>query len=293
MTRSSGFALRLLAPSLGVVLLVGCAGPGQGIMRRDSVAGLYDRATVEYELDASRLSLPLAVTHVEGNFVSYEHVPSHPVPGQTRGKLIIDYPHPAGHTDLALARVEIVSRLPDGEPIAPTPEGWSGVVSRVSSAARETIAGATSDDRVIRESWELAIRKTELDAIVAELNRSGYFDSKARREPGVKVAATLDGSKLRKDWQQTPELDALMLRVRNHGQLIAYQRPPGFKGEKQPPATLAAYREMKARRGFAEAASLDQPHLSWNAGRHGLAAPGAALPPTITRLPDVQSGRRY
>lgn len=266
-----------------VLACAGCSSPFQSVVRRDSAAGLYETASLEYRLDASRLNLPLTMTHVEGQLVSYDHTPSNPEPGESTGTLKLVYPHPSGRKDLALARVTIQSKLP------------SSTLADRSAAERLTAGG-----QPIQEVWELDISRAELDRVVATLNSSGYFEKKSKRGPGVNVAATLDGRAVDKDWDQSPELDQLMVRVRSQGQLVGMDRPAGYRPSGTPPSSVVAWRELSARKvaaGSSDAAPTDERPLGSSlasAVNHGLEDPSRFAPQTqITRLPQVAPPRQY
>jgi len=249
----------------------GCTSPYKTLVRRDSAAGLYERAEVAYRLDASRLSLPLTLAHVEGQLVSYDYAPSNPAPGQSTATLKLIYPHPSGRTELALARVEIESTVPAGEN---APSGGA-----------------------VGETWELDITRGELDRIVSRLNHAGYFDRNARRGEGVRIVSTLDGESVEKEWEQSAELDQLMVRVRGQGQLVGLERPAGFRPHGAPPASVVAWRDLAARR-LAATGAPQQPQEGelgrslTSAVHHGLADPALAGPAQISRLPQVEPQRR-
>ncbi|MBX3415250.1 MAG: hypothetical protein KF708_21375 [Pirellulales bacterium] len=280
-------AVRSLAVTAMLVLAcLGCSSPFQSIVRRDSAAGLYERASLEYRLDASRLNLPLAITHVEGQLVSYDRTASNPEPGESTGTLKLVYPHPSGRTDLALARVTIESKLP-----APT---QAPATADRAAAARLAAGGAP-----IKETWELDISRAELDRIVSKLNTTGYFEKKTKRGAGVRVATTLDGREVAKDWDQSAELDQLMVRVRSQGQLVAMDRPAGYRPQGAPPASVVAWRELSARRLAAEAEPTpgDGRPLGSSlatAVQHGLQEPPIYAPQTqISQAPQVAPPRQY
>jgi len=279
--------VRSLAPlALLVLACVGCSSPFQSVVRRDSAAGLYETASLEYRLDASRLNLPLTITHVEGQLVSYDHTTSNPEPGESTGSLRLIYPHPTGRAGLALARVEIESKLPPPT-VAPA------------TADRAAAALLSAGGQPIHETWELDISRAELDRIVARLNASGYFEKKSKRAPGVTVTAKLDGRKVEKDWEQSPELDLLMVRVRREGQLVGLDRPAGYRPKGTPPDSVVAWRELSARHLAAsqQAPRSADPALGASlasAVNHGLADPSTLTPATqVTRLPAVTPPRQY
>lgn len=277
------------SPVVIAMLLLACAGcssPFQTAVRRDSAAGLYETGSLEYRLDASRLNLPLTITHVEGQLVSYDHTASNPEPGDSTGTLKLVYPHPSGRKDLALARVTIVSKLP-----APTQ-----APATADRAAAELLSAGGAP---VQETWELDISRAEMDRIVAQLNASGYFEKKSKRAPGVNVAARLDGREIEKDWDQSPELDQLMVRVRRQGQLVGMERPAGYRPSGVPPASVVAWRELSARRIAANAEPSRGNERSLgsslsSAVHHGFEDPSIYAPQTqISHLPQVAPPRQY
>ena len=283
---------RLVLLALATLILSGCANPRAGLIRRDSAAGLYDRAIVQYELDASQLNLPLALTQVEGQLVSYNQVPSHPVPGATRGQLTITYPHPNGNPSQAFARVDIASEIAQSNSLVPPPPGnWTSTLRRIGRSVM------TGGGHPITESWELTISKPDLDQVMGELNKAGYFEGVDPASTGATISARLDGKSVRRTWEQVAELDALMQRVRNEGQLVAYQRPAAFRTDPTAGSSVTAYRDLRQRellRDLAtERALVSAPLPGWSAGRHGLADPTPPAQSNVARLPSIDGPARY
>jgi hypothetical protein len=211
----------------------------------DSAAGLFDTAKIEYKLDAGQLNLPLAVTRVEGQLVSYDQVPSDPRRDSSIGTLKIEYPHPEGRQGYARARLEISSTAPNAGS-APTPASsekndstWSKVAHTMNPKRLWT--AATERTAKVDEAWELDIPRARLDKAITSLNQAGYFDSKSKGIDGVAINAKVDGKQLNKSWQQVPDLNELMLEVRNQGRLVAYTRPAGDPATPNQPSSIAAY----------------------------------------------------
>lgn len=222
----------------------------------DSAAGLYDSAKIEYKLDAGQLNLPLAVTRVEGQLVSYDQVPSNPRRDKSIGTLKIEYPHPDGRPGVARARLEISSTAPGASAAAATAGGtnssWSKVANTLSPKRLWT--SATSRQPKVDEAWELDIPRSHLDEAVTSLNRSGYFDTRQKGIEGVAVAARVDGKQLNKSWRQVPELNELMLMVRNQGRLVSYAREADSPASPNPPSSLAIYERYRQQDQLASAA---------------------------------------
>ena len=194
MNRPAKFAVVMAA-----ILLAGSTGCARWKPKQTSLtamACMYDRADLTYQIDASQLRLPLAVSKVEAQHVSYQETLTSSEPGSSTGTLMIKYPHPQGMMETALAEVIIDSR------------GSSGKL-----------------DDTIHEVWNWDFSKNELDRVVGRLRDTNYFKGPAATQSGVKLATNLDGVTVHKAWTQVPELNLLMQQVRSQGQLVAYHRP--------------------------------------------------------------------
>jgi hypothetical protein len=194
---------------LAVLGLAGCSALPHAKPTLDAKAGLFDSATLVYRLDASRLGVPLALARVEGQRVAYEEVASTPQPGESTGTLIVSYPHPAGGTNLAQAKVIVES---GGVRIDQT-EGWLFVQKR--SKYRPAV----------REEWVLDIPRDELGHALEQLQNTGFF-REGGPDGGAEVTAQLNLRKVKKTWAPVPALDELMRRVRSQGELVSYTRDP-------------------------------------------------------------------
>lgn len=257
------------APTRSILLcvllgFVGCKASGYKgpAIPYDSAAALYEQAQLTYVVDASKLQVPISVAQIEGQHVSYQQVPSAIQQGRTLGRVEIEYPHPRGKSGYALARVTIESKFAsEGE--------------KPSVASRVPVVGQWIDPPTqVEEVWELDIPRSDLDRVVAQLNQVRYFDRDTKAPGPVSIEAKLDGRALNKSWERVPELDELMVAVRGHGHLVAYQRTPTTSMlAGPPPSSIAAYRAYAA-----EDARYAQRPQGYLAG--GSALPGVAVNPS-------------
>jgi hypothetical protein len=259
----------------------GCSGWNHPKPQLDSMAGLYDRASIVYRLDASQLCEPMAVARIEGQLVAYQELPTAPVPNSAVGTLTIKYPHPEGVPGCALAEVVIETRKPDGPDAdiqsGKKPSKWAVLMSKFEDKKKK--------DRAY-EFWTFDLPKSELDRAIGNLNETGYFTVAKVTQPGVDVAAQVDKREEHKVWRQVPELDAIMLHVRKSGQLVNYRRDPALAMRSKPVVTsVDAYRQITTNNAPSNAAA-PLSGLNVPSGPNG---PGNVQ---LSRLPDANPGLR-
>lgn len=222
---------------VGAMLLAtvaGCKTPLSSKVPIDTTAGMFDSAKIDYSVDVAKLGEPMSVARVEGRAVSYEAQPTVPQPGAAKGRLTITYPSPQSPPGYARCRVTLES-LPNG---ARGGEMLPAFLSENSAKRRE---------QQMFEVWTLDIPKADLDRAVGKLGESGFFRKTSNAGRGVKISTTIDGAEFGRSWQQIPELDALMLRVRTEGKLEEYHRPvtTSQRGEGDSFASVSAYRSQQ------------------------------------------------
>lgn len=187
----------------------------------DAKAGLYEKAVLSYRVDAGQLSIPLAVSRIEGQMVSYDEVPSAATPNRSTGLLLLTYPHPAERAGMVEAKVVIACAV---DIKSNQPAGF-------------------------REEWVLDIPKSELDTLYAQLRGLSFFSASPHPTPGIEITSTLNGKKVQKLWQTVPEFEALMQRVRRDGQLAAYERLSTPRSANPVASSVAAYRRLTIQDG--------------------------------------------
>ena len=219
-----GLAAALLAAAL-LAAGSGCESMRPQTVQIDAASGRFQSAQLTYALDTGRLSQPVQTARIEGQQVSYQQLPSTPLPDHSQARLLVQYPHPGNRAGYALAEVIIESdhrsaKTDDGA----GKSGFQKFIGGLTETLNDILPGMTYNDGV-REAWALDIPKEDLDQLVGHLAHSGYFQSGPAPTPGVDVLTRLDGKIIRKPWRQVPELDAFIERVRHEGKLVSYVSP--------------------------------------------------------------------
>lgn len=209
--------------------LGGCTILPPSTVRIESVAGMYQRVSINYRVDGGQLSEPLTVARISGQKVTQERLPSSPYPDHSLARLSIRYPHPDGKAGYALGELVIESRTPPNAEAQAKKAFWQQWVDAAASTARDIIPGVKPADGVY-EAWAMDIAKGDLDRVIAGLSQSGYFVNPSKTAVGVELAARLDSFEAHKHWTREPELDNLMQRVQREGRLVSYERPVDSRG---------------------------------------------------------------
>ncbi len=290
--REVEFVFSTMLMTLAMMTLAGCRTPEmQSRVKLDSASGIFDSADVTYRLDAGRMGEPIAVSRVQGQLVSYEDKATPPQAAASVGTLTVEYPHPEGIAGMARCRVVLETHK------AGRPKSSTGTTAAIASAVSGSVDWMTSPwskDTATYEAWVLDIPKIEFDRIVGGLNDQGYFSpvaSKTKTTPGVEVTAKIDGRKLKREWKQVAELDALMLHVRQSGQLETYRRPTTTAKSQQasPTSSVAAYRAFLASENEAQQmiASRGEPTINVRAPEAppqiAAVAPQPVAPPQVAQ----------
>ncbi|HJT32231.1 MAG TPA: hypothetical protein VJ783_09330 [Pirellulales bacterium] len=201
----------------------GCTNLQPRTVRIDSAAGMYQNVNIDYRVDTGRLSEPLIVSRIAGRRIRQQLIPSSPYADRSVARLSIQYPHPEGKEGYALAEVVIETRAPRRAGQA-RKSVWQQWVGGFSDAARDLVPGMPTSDTVY-EAWAMDLPRSELDRAVGGLSQGGFFISPPRPAAGVNLAAKIDGYPIVKQWTHVPELDSLVERVRQGGQLVSYNHP--------------------------------------------------------------------
>ncbi len=221
-----GTVVRMLGLAASAAL-AGCACAGCSVlqpqsMRIDSATAAYQGVTITYRVDGGQLNEPLTVARIDGQQVTQQSVPSSPYPDRSVARLSIRYPHPDGKADSALAELVIETRKPPGAQAKKST--WQQWVDSFAATARDVLPGVRLSDDV-HEAWAMDIAKSDLDRVIAGMQESGYLVNPSKATLGVELAAHIDNFQANKRWSREPELDVLMDRVRQKGQLVSYVHP--------------------------------------------------------------------
>lgn len=209
---------RLIA---AVVLLciasAGCQLPGQ-IKLTKSGAPRYERANIVYKLDGGLRPLPLTDSEIKpisfDDAVSAAPLASNPSSEWATAILSVQYPHPDGTPELARASLRL-SASPPGLGISQASR-WLGKGRGIEPPMlSEFPRPALRDDEI----WVLDLPKQELDLLIADLQKSGYFQAQTRADSGTNLEVQLDSGRVNKEWTAEPRLDQFISRVYVEGRL--------------------------------------------------------------------------
>lgn len=187
--------------------------------RLDSIAAGYEKVTINYRIDTRQYSG--AVGAQRDNTQSGLSSSGNAVPSVAR--LNIQYPHPEGKAGFGLAEVIIESPKPSQAPeTKPIVSRWLTAFGEV---ARDVLPGVRLSEGV-DEAWAMDLPRGEIDRILSAMSQHGYFARNSRPpQPGIDLAARVDRFQTARPWRREPELDVVLERVRQEGQLVSYIRP--------------------------------------------------------------------
>lgn len=228
---------------LSTCLLTGCRFAHKvGVNERG--APVYDQMSLTYELEqplALPIESPIQTVSAERPDAPPEDEPvfssqtagaraarSFPVDDSWSAvRLHIQYPHPEHRPDFARVTLRLKraaaaeSETAAGPPSAAEsgddsswPERLKSQLTRLSVKPDDEAAPARDD-----EIWALDISKAELDQVLIELARSGFFDKQNRPHATARISVDLDRGHEAKAWTTEAGLEALMRRVLREGWL--------------------------------------------------------------------------
>lgn len=235
-------ALQLTRPRLtrffaAVVFLsfmaTGCQMPSR-IKLSKSGEPQYERANIVYRLDGELRPLPL--TDAEIKPISFDDAvlgPSVASSGNsewTTATLSVQYPHPDGTPELARATLRLSVMPSGGSGFAISQASrWLGKGRSEPPVLEEFHKPIQRDDEI----WVLDLPKQELDLLVADLQKSGFFQAQTRTESGTNLDVQLDSGRINKEWSAEPRLDQFISRVYIEGRLgglVACEEPDYHAG---------------------------------------------------------------
>ena len=291
-TAASTRHIAILAAML-VLAAPGCASMPWEKVPLDAATGLYETASLTYRVDAGTLQQPLDVLKLEAQQVSYEQVASSPLPEQTTGTLTVTYPHPAGRVGMAQARFALssISQATKSEKKSSSWNPLSLAKSKKQPAAPQPQTEVQGGQPELYECWVLDITSAESDQLFNVLANQGFYQTDRPGAKGVQLSARINGKEQHKTWDQTPEFNALIQRIRRDGQLVAYNRPAAATGARlKTIASTKAYSDLLANLAAAPGAAqpvVAAPSNSPFAMNRPVAAPPAANVATVPSGPTM------
>lgn len=140
----------------------------------------------------------------------------------TAATLTVSYPHPDGIPDMARVELQLLRLVP--REFAPPPSFTERMKRTLkaspfgqSSMVPAERAGVAVSAREIRV---LDLPQYEIDLLILELARSGFFDAQHRPTGKAAINVRIDRGQTAKRWTAEPRLDELVARVYCDGQLV-------------------------------------------------------------------------
>lgn len=207
--------------------LPGCRSTGSQVHLSETGNPQYQRIHLEYDVDGSARDIPLEGAGLAQ--VGYEH----PAGGDlnwTVAELSIDYPHPEGKAGMARATLRLSNR-PKELPAPPVLEEKKSLTTRIkeipewfsrSEAAPVEPVIPAKPAALDDEIWVLDFPQYQLDLLVLDLSRGGFFEAQQRNQPGTRLDVSIDAGRTEKSWTPEPRLDAFVNRVHEEGRLSGF-----------------------------------------------------------------------
>jgi len=242
-----------LLVALGFCLLSGCSSVSIPVPWRkvplDASTGFYQSASLTYHLDAGKLQQPLHVARIAEQKVSYEQLASSPLPEQSVGTLTLTYPHPGGRTGFAQAKFSLDSARPESKKKSSSWNPWS---KKPATPAPTALSGNQAE---VHELWTLDLPAAESDGYFKVLSSHSFYNTERGTQGGVRLSVNINGSQISKQWDQIPELNQLIQRIRSQGQLVEYRRPAALQGAQEAISSTVVYAQLIAQTGTADFSS--------------------------------------
>jgi hypothetical protein len=199
---------------LVTALVTGCSTFNRNDLADNSAAVPTPRVRLTYRTDSGRLNLASQNMRAAVQPASYAAPQTAALPPHTVSIVDIQYPHPGGRADCALVTVVFEAGAEDDA----SPFDVSTLWNRIAGGGSE---GPSTSNVPFREEWVTEIPKWHLETQIEKLKRSRFFRREKALSPQAFVAVETDGKHFGKKYRALPELDALILRIRQEGRLVS------------------------------------------------------------------------
>lgn len=197
---------------------IGCRGTGSA-PKPVAAAPRYERIDVTYDVSgpddgtASRALDSIRLAAGEGREGTQEP------PAWRAAQLRLEYPHPETGRGRARATLRL-SRTPHVQEAVEESfrERWQSLPGPQADAPADLPPRLTECDEI----WQLDLPRDEVDALLRELVKEGFFDERFRPAGDSRLSVRMDGERTFKPWTTDPRLDVLMGRVYREGWLGSF-----------------------------------------------------------------------
>lgn len=196
----------------------GCRIPQQAAVSLNS-SGVphYDQLHLTYVVDGMHRAFPPSLA--EKNQAERGEIPGGTDLRKQRAwervSLVVQYPHPSG--DKSMARATLHLRAPSGN----SPKrGPNGLGRRILAQELSYVQRLSRNPNHLQPGDEvrvLDVSRAQLDDMLVNLSRNGFFDAQERSDSGTAVDLHLDQNHVQKTWVAEPPLERLLARVYREG----------------------------------------------------------------------------
>ncbi len=234
---------KLLIACLAIIFIGNISGcrTAHRVGMTETGAPQYDKLSINYELRNSSGALALKEfsqdTNTEEDSVILQagaNVDQHQSDKTdwSRANLQIQYPHPNGSSELVRATL----RLSKGtEPLQQPETSWKESWTEKLEGGWETLKSPFSDEEETAlhqkkssdtddEIWVYDFPKSQLDLMLTDLARSGFFENQTRPNGTASLSVSINRGHVSKDWSPEPRLDDIILLVYQEGWLGGFAK---------------------------------------------------------------------
>lgn len=215
------------AAILALFAVVGCS-RHHTVERTATGAPKYDRLAIVYDLRDGHGALASS-TIQPVQFVSAGDRDDElaPAPIWSEARLEIESPHAEARAGHARVTLRLKRRHTNDSATAP---GSTSMTDRVRALVpwEAPAPGDASDapSEPAEAVWVLDVPREQLDLLVVDLARSGFFETQTRQQGSANLDVTIDGGREAKAWDSDPRLDELAERVYTEGWIARPAEPP-------------------------------------------------------------------
>ncbi len=222
-TRPAATLLLLLT----AIPVVGCT-RHHTVAKSTTGAPKYDRLEVVYDLQDGHGALSSsAIQPVE--YVSEEAGAAirTTTKAWSRATLRIESPHPEAKSGQARLTLRLARREAT-RPTTSEPSADKSVTDRVLAYVPWTESDGETGT-VVEEVWVLDVPREEIDLLLVDLARTGYFEEGTRPNAAAHLDVQIDKGRESKAWHTSPRMDELAERVRSEGWIARMPAPEQAK----------------------------------------------------------------
>ncbi len=209
-------------------MICGCAIPYQVKITQNG-SPKYDKVDIQYQTHSSRDAFkPPEADQVE--LVDYKtDGKNEKDPTQwTKSNLLIQYPHPEGKKGIALATLSMTQASFNSLHEELNEEFQQGLKRSKDNDSSKTkshnshSSKGNSSTSIKEEIWKWELPKEQLDLLILELSKSGFFDNQSRPIGETYLSIQIDKGNLAKKWTQEPRLEDFIKRIYENGSLDSF-----------------------------------------------------------------------